>query len=677
MSMYERTVLNGKWVIHEGNYHRPYKADTGAFDTETLTLLNGKIAQDDELRQHVDNAETDTELKKPLECVVWSWQCYDEYNGFMMTNDFDLFVDYIARVGYSNVWCYNAKFDFSQIDYKILVEQADKWHLHERGKKTKGQPWTYDMLANGFGARYAYKLWIPRKNESRHIHTHAVALYDLMNFYPRGLASLLKDLDVKDNAGNAIRKLEMDYQNVDTTNPSDNDIDYCCNDVKGLYFAVKAWDKSIAELSAGECHIFGKKVNVMTAGGFAKKELLRNLYPGVDMYERLKFYQREHVLTVADDTRARALRLYRGGLCILNPKYRNKLVKDKLYRYDVNSEYPFAMSQIDDMVGAGREMSFAEWCQLDPARYHNIFVIKDIYGTLKDGYVACWLNYDENVYADIVIEPNERMFFDFELAELNKWYDLSYEITSVIVFERGQKIYAPFVNKYYELKRQYKKAGNKGLELATKLILNSCYGKLAERLERLKGEYQKSELTGCVHYVQTGWEVDDKSRMSVYVGALVTAYARTYLLSNIRETYGAEMSDKFVYCDTDSIHGLLSMNDNPYDLGGFKLEVVCTAFKYLAPKTYADITAKDFRKKLLNDDVELHTKGVNVKAVRDDIDGVTLAELNKRFAVGKQYWTLGAFNVKGGKILLPLHKYLVVPDTYDVLALQQGVLFEV
>lgn len=674
--MFERYQNGSKWVIHEGHYHKPIKADTGAFDTETLTLLNGIVATEDALHEHVENAQSDYELKKPLECNVWSWQIYDEFNGFVMANDFDLFIDYLARVGYSNVWCYNAKFDFSQIDYKILVEQSDKWQQHEKGKKTKGQAWTYDMLANGFGARYAYKLWIPRKNESRHIHVHAIGFYDLMNFYPRGLASLLNDLDIKDNDGAPIRKLEMDYQNVNIENPNDNDVLYCMNDVKGLYFAIKAWDNSICELSGGECHIYGKKVNVMTAGGFAKKELLRNLYPGIDQYERLKCYQREHVLSVAEDTRARALKLYRGGLCILNPKYRNKLIKGKLYRYDVNSEYPFAMSQIDDIIGAGREISFEEWSKLDPSKYHNILIVNDMYGTLKNGYVASWLDYDNNVYSDMIIEPNERMFFDFELQELSKWYDLSYQIKSVIIFERGEKIYAPFVQKYYELKRQYKKVGKKGLELATKLILNSCYGKLAERLERLKGAYEKSEMTGCVHYVQAGWEIDEKSRMSVYVGALVTAYARTYLMRNIRETYGAQMAQKFVYCDTDSIHGLLPMESDPYTLGGFKLEAECTAFKYLAPKTYVDITATDFRKKINNDDIELHTKGVNVKAVRNDVLGIKLKTLDERFTIGKRYWTLGAFNVRGGKILLPVHKYLVVPDTYDALVLQQGVLFE-
>ena len=179
------------------------------------------------------------------------------------------------------VW-YNAKFDFAQIDYKILASQKDLWKPHNEDKASKGQPWTFSSIHNDMGARYCYKLWVPYKRkgkgQNRHTRTHSFDFRDFMNFFQGGLKRLLEDLDVEDNAGNKIRKLTMEYQAVDTDNLTDNEIDYCVNDVKGLYFAVKKFNESIEEQSNGECHIFGKDTNLMTAGGFAKSELLRSLY---------------------------------------------------------------------------------------------------------------------------------------------------------------------------------------------------------------------------------------------------------------------------------------------------------------------------------------------------------------------------------------------------------------
>ena len=53
-------------------------------------------------------------------------------------------------------------------------------------------------------------------------------------------------------------------------------------------------------------HIFGDKTNVMTAGGFAKHELLRSLYPNKKTKrERNIAYQKAHPLTQKKDEYAR------------------------------------------------------------------------------------------------------------------------------------------------------------------------------------------------------------------------------------------------------------------------------------------------------------------------------------------------------------------------------------
>ena len=123
-----------------------------------------------------------------------------------------------------------------------------------------------------------------------------------MKLVAGGLANVLKGLDVKDNDGNLVRKLTMEYQAVDTHNLTQQEIDYCCNDVKGLYFAIKIFNDTIEQQSNNELHIYGEDTNVMTAGGFAKHELLRSMYPNLQTKaKRIKQYQNEHPLTVAQD----------------------------------------------------------------------------------------------------------------------------------------------------------------------------------------------------------------------------------------------------------------------------------------------------------------------------------------------------------------------------------------
>ena len=181
--------------------------------------------------------------------------------------------------------------------------------------------------------------------------------------------------------------------------------------------------------------------------------------------------------------------------------------------------------------------------------------------------------------------------FERELVEMSNWYDnFEYACEKVILWTKGKKAYAPFVNENYELKAQAKKDENKTLQATTKLKLNSSYGKLAERLERQKGHYELNEETGAIHFVREEVEVDLTSSMNVIIGALVTCVARCYILSKIREVCAPNIKRNFVYIDTDSIHAFASYDKaDAFALGGLKLEVTCEAVKYIAPKTYIDI----------------------------------------------------------------------------------------
>jgi hypothetical protein len=161
--------------------------------------------------------------------------------------------------------------------------------------------------------------------------------------------------------------------------------------------------------------------------------------------------------------------------------------------------------------------------------------------------------------------------------------------------------------------------------------------------------------------------------MNVAVGALITSFARCFILSKIREVCGERPADNFVYIDTDSIHCFAMYEKaDAYALGGLKLEAVCDAVKYIAPKTYVDIEKVNEDGTIPYEAIEVHTKGVNIASFVNDLRkkqkgkrrGLpTLELLNRKMAYGAKYPCLVAMNVRGGKALLPTDKYLARPET--------------
>lgn len=669
---YKKTQLTATtWVITSENndYNKPLHACTFAFDTETLTYFDGHIYNNKTLFKKIARLSND-ERRKRIFNKVWSWQCYDEYNGFFMTNDFMAWLDYQCKCRYRFGWCYNATFDFAQIDYKLLCEHADIFKPHVKGKDTKGQAWTYQSLHNDMGARYAYKLWIEYRNDNRHKYVHAVEYRDFMKLVVGGLGKLLEDLDIRDNDGREIRKLTMDYQAIEPTLEAlnDDDIAYCENDVKGLYFAVKKVNETIEKQSDNECHIFGENTNLMTAGGFAKRELLRSMYPNLKPQYRLKRYQEKHPITPEQDTYLREKYLYRGGISYVNEKYRGKLIMQTMYRYDVNSEYPYAMSQIRDLIGKPFKITLSEWLKKSKAYkddYECAYLLTSVMGRVKPDKVGLWYNPFKKCYQDVIDEEGEHLIFERELNEISQWYN-GFEFTCeyVILWKRGEYAYRPFVLENYAVKEQASKDKNVTLKTTAKLKLNSSYGKLAERLLRTLCHYEMNEETGAVHCVKDGEEDSEASRMNVAIGALITSYARTFIMGKIREITKGNVKDYFIYIDTDSVHSLMKYDDaEAYKIGGLKCEMICDACKYLLPKTYIDIgriekgyvdNRKDTRQ------FEIHSKGINIFSIMSKFKGkrVAVKTLDKAMSFGSKYKVLVAMNVKGGKVLLPTYKYL-------------------
>lgn len=661
----------------------------GASDTETFTYIDGVKVSENELKE-LGKTQPQAFFRKHASVRVWAWQFSDGAH-FFVTNDFDEYINFLCEHKVKAVWFYNAKFDFAQIDYQILTHNPPYRPVKDDDKKST--PWTYSSLHSDKGGRYSLKLWTPYKahgkgsrKANRHEHTTATTFYDFCNIFGGGLARLLKEFNVTDFDGNPIRKSTLDYQGVDEFALTQADFEYLKNDTCGLYHLIRTASETLTELTGYT--LTKAKPDVMTAGGLAKKVLLDYLYPNAE--NKKKAFQREHPITVEQDKFFRDYRLYNGGECLLNDRFKGKLITESemqarfglcMRRYDVNSEYPFVMSRMPDIYGKATVMPLNKWLKSSKEFREShiaIYIFDELHGTLKDGYIPCFRNGYTGDYEREIDIDTRYLLFEHELNELEHWYDINNDCHRVIVYAaREIDGYKRFINDFYELKKTSKKNGDKAKTAFAKLLLNSSYGKLAERVVRDITVREINPETGAIHLVGRGeQEIDESSMLSIVQGAYVTASARVWILSHIREICNEKVAERLVYCDTDSVHAFAVYDKaNAYDLGGFKDESPENGFnaiKYIAPKCYFDAEIDSTTDKTL--DIEIHSKGLNIKVIESEFtNGVTekdgvktpswknIKDINKRFSYGEKFQPLSGMNIKGGKALIPIEKYLAKP----------------
>ena len=272
---------------------------------------------------------------------------------------------------------------------------------------------------------------------------------------------------------------------------------------------------------------------------------------------------------------------YRGGIVYLNPKYKEKLIEDKVYCFDVNSMYPFNMTDkplpygypaffkgkyIEDKTYPLYIQHIFVDCKLKPNRMPTILLDNVHYGKLT--YVT---DTDGEMLELYLTKP------DFELLIDN------YEIFDIKYID-GMKFYASKnLFKKYIIPLYENKCKTKGSEKQlNKILLNGLYGKFA-----LNPKHQNK-----IPYMNTDNIVSFKNGQvsidkTIYtaVSSFITGYSRKYLIDTIHQNY-----DNFIYCDTDSIHlltpELIGAPIDDKELGAFKLEKVYIKSKYIAQKCY-------------------------------------------------------------------------------------------
>jgi len=563
------------------------------FETNTEAWLH-----EDKLKDELKTKEENPELWRKREAwkthtngdkaFVWSWGGTEiredmnfkgELDNFIVGKSIREFVDW-ALDGSKNIWFHNLKFDGSFIAVELL---------------RRGYTFTFDRnpaIGEFTGLIDGKKMWfelivcVEGKRGGRHF----ITIKDSLKKVPFGLrvAAMAFGLDVF--------KDDMDYDIIREPFEPINEVDF-------------KYLKKDVEITAKIIHyqVFQSGLKKTTIGSDALNEF-KNTVGGDKGFK--------DIFPVLDyDTDSFIRKSYFGGVTQVKPGREGELIGEGCV-FDINSMYPYV--QYYKMLPYGMPVPYLGEYQEDdeyPLYIQKVsfsFYLKDnMLPTIQLKKQNVEFNYNE---ADDVRKFNGREFQKTSYGEIVTMYVTNVQWDQIkkhywlddLVYHEGFMfkgkigIFKEHIDKWMKVKVQASKDENDALKSLSKLMLNSPYGKFGTNTIRLNVEpflWEDDE--------SLGFKVEDEDPPPadpIYTAyaSFVTAYAREELVDTIMLCY-----DRFVYCDTDSIHleGVETPKEllhkiHPDDLGMWDKEGEFKYAKFHRAKTYCEMLfAKKVTKK--------------------------------------------------------------------------------
>ena len=569
--------------------------------------------------EYVADFETTTDVH---DCRVWAWcvTLIEDSTQRYYGNNIESFLQFTYENG-GIYWFHNAAFDCEFILYYLLT------HGFEYSEKARTK--TFKTLISNSGQFYQMKVTYEKKGKKK---SKSATFKDSLKKLPMPVERIAKSFNLP------IRKLSIDY-----TAPREigheltpQEIDYVTNDVVIVADALKTQ--------------FGKGLTRLTIGSDALnhyQDILGNKW--ADLFPKISLEMDENIR-----------KAYRGGYTYAAPQFQaDDTHPDRIQgagcAFDVNSLYPDVMYHRPLPIGApiwfkGEYTPDPQYplyiqfltchCVLKPDHLptlqikHNPFFMETEYIHDTEGYVELALT-------------------SVDLEILNQQYDVT-----VLSYNGGYKFESMrgLFNEYIDYWMDIKAHSEGGIRQLAKLMLNSLYGKFATN----------PDVTPKVPYIKdngsVGYKLGDKeTRDPVYtpMGCFITAWARYKTINAAQSVY-----NRFMYCDTDSIHLLgvepvEGLDVHPTRLGAWKHESNFSQAKYVRAKTYMERIVQ-VGKMVDGVYTMIPVQGDNGEPYIDDVKCAGLpAELKKQvtfdnFKRGlKLFGKLRPVHVAGGIVLKP------------------------
>ena len=625
----------------------------GTFIIKTEYSYNGEsIDRDafDALARASASSVDFEDFRAGVSARVVAWEYYDEQHGERTFDSFAAFARFLSIEKINYAFTYDGVEVFSFLDaetraagYEYVERETLKDEKTGRFRKYTGNG--FYELSGELGQRYLFTIWTKAKRTraeggDRHERTHGTDLYALKNFFNRGYAKTARAFGVDET-------------------PT----------ARGVFEILTAFDAACVELT-GRAFLGRLKPRSMTAGGLAKKELLRAVVGTNDDALNVKLYKRAHPITNAQDEYLRQRKLNRGGLNYANPRFLEKQLEG-VKKYDVSSEYSAVAANAPDLLGV--ECVDVGELFKPRAGYVYIAIFDELHAVARRGMPAIFTHPDNGTNPRKLDIYTEQAFFWEEIEALKAFYDfaedcsIKYALRVKTGENSGNK---RFAEKYYSVKENARKKGNYAFAEFAKLMLNSAWGKYSQRSDFPLVRHVYDEREGLFHVkkVDAPTPPPPEARaggLSILQGAYIIMRGRLLIMDYILRTCGtSRVLNTFIYTDTDSI---LTFADAPAEIvapsvmgllkdesdGGY------VDFKLLDKKVYYCVRSVDPL------DADVHARGVPLSAIVDDLTanyGVdSFAELPPEalayaFTDGYAYTVPALVPVNGGRAVLYIRR---------------------
>lgn len=481
----------------------------------------------------------------PETAHVWSWEScvVGDPDNFCRGIDIESFIEYCSledRI----IYFHNLKFDSSYILSYLLT------HGYSWSNKRALNKHEFSTLISNMGQFYSVTVCFGDTTTT---------FYDSLKLIRLSVEQIAKAY------GLTFRKLEIDYDKPrpEGYTPTDEEWEYQHADVAIMSQALHIlFNEGLTKITQGSNALWDYK-EIIGKKNF--KRWFPVLPPEIDAFCR---------------------KSYKGGATQVHKIFANQEIGCGI-TLDVNSMYPWAMYEM--FLPFGEPIYYTGEYRQD--KLYPLYIQKLACSfELKEGYIpTIQLKHSGLFRGTDFLESSDGNIVELTLTSVDlKLFLDHYNVYNVswisgYKFMQSKNMFTEYIDKWYAIKAQATKDGNKGLRQIAKDMMNSLSGKFGLRPEvQEKIPYYDEKLRFKVG------EVEQRDSIYVPVVSFITSYGRDKALRSAQKNY-----DRFIYMDTDSLH--LAGTELPDNLdidstrlGWWDLEKTWVRGYFIRAKTYIE-----------------------------------------------------------------------------------------
>ena len=456
---------------------------------------------------------------------VWLWGLYDiDSDNFEYGIDLDSFMQRVLikdKLGNPIIYFHNLKYDGSYIVWWLF---AHGYVYDDELNKEK----TFKTCISDMGQWYFIEVNIYTHKKQKYV----IRFQDSLKKIPLPVRDIPSAFGFAET--DAKGKLDYDLYRPIGHKPTEDELFYLREDVVIVAKALKqlelqgftrmtnsgdafnAWKVSLQSPRAQEKHI-------------KPDHTYRALFP---------------LLPIEVDDYIR--KAYRGGWTYVNPRFAGKIIDKPVEVWDINSMYP------DKMRNKYLPVGMPEYFKGKPSpnKYQCYIVRIMIRFEIKKDHLPCiqlkgsfMFNPTEYIESSLGQEI-EMTVTNVDLRLIFAQYDVK-----MIKYIDGYyfRKYKGYFNKHIDKQMAIKERAHGGERYVAKLRMNTVYGKTATSpRKKSKIPYLEDDI---IHFTFSEEKIEEPEYTALAV--FITSWARYDIISDAQNNY-----DRFIYCDTDSLHML-------------------------------------------------------------------------------------------------------------------------